>query len=105
VAEEIVAEEIVAEEIVAEEIVAEEIVAEEILPAAAAADAPRILSLRDLLGDAVADQFDRIDESLDALESLVIGIDSSLRALADLERSDFDPDQLVTEDDVVPAAA
>jgi hypothetical protein len=49
-------------------------------------EAPRILSLRELLGETVADQFDRIDGGLDALESLVVGIESSLRELADIER-------------------
>jgi hypothetical protein len=66
--------------------------------------APRILSLRELLGDTVADQFDRIDEGLDALESLVIGIESSLRALADLERCDLDGDHHEEEDAVAAAA-
>jgi hypothetical protein len=67
-------------------------------------EAPRILSLRDLLGDTVADQFDRIDEGLDALESLVIGIESSLSALADLERGDLEGDHH-EEVDAVAAAA
>jgi len=67
-------------------------------------EAPRILSLRELLGDTVADQFDRIDEGLDALESLVIGIESSLRALADLERGDLDGDHHEEEDAVAAAA-
>jgi len=52
----------------------------------------------------VADQFDRIDEGLDALESLVIGIESSLRALADLERGDLDGDHLEEEEAVAAAA-
>lgn len=67
-------------------------------------EAPRILSLRELLGDTVADQFDRIDEGLDALESLVIGIESSLRALADLERGDLHGDHHEEEDAIAAAA-
>ncbi|MBL9155955.1 MAG: hypothetical protein JNJ70_00690 [Verrucomicrobiales bacterium] len=105
VAEEIVAEEIVAEEIVAEEIVAEEIVAEEILPAVAPVEAPKVVSLRELLGDAVADQFDRIDEGLDALESLVTGIETSLRLLADLERPDLGDEAYEGDEESVAAAA
>jgi hypothetical protein len=108
--DEVVAETPVIEEPVAieEEIVAEEspVAIEE--PVAAEiheeVEAPRILSFRELLGDAVADQFDRIDEGLDALESLVIGIESSLRALADLERGDLDGDHHEDEDAIAAAA-
>ena len=67
-------------------------------------EAPRILSLRELLGETVADQFDRIDEGLDALESLVTGIESSLRELADIERGDLDREPLEEEDAVAAAA-
>jgi len=114
--EEVVAETLVIEEpVLIEESVAieEEIVLEEAPiaieePVAAEiheeGEAPRIVSLRELLGDTVADQFDRIDEGLDALESLVIGIESSLRALADLERGDLDGDHHEEEDSVAAAA-
>lgn len=98
-------EEIVAEEVVAEEVVAEEIVAEEILPAVAPVEAPKVVSLRELLGDAVADQFDRIDEGLDALESLVTGIETSLRLLADLERPDLGDETYEGDEESVAAAA
>ena len=67
-------------------------------------EAPRILSLRELLGETVADQFDRIDEGLDALESLVTGIESSLRELADIERGELDREPLEEEDAVAAAA-
>jgi hypothetical protein len=67
-------------------------------------EAPRILSLRELLGETVADQFDRIDEGLDALESLVDGIESSLRELADIERGELDRESLEEEDAVAAAA-
>ena len=67
-------------------------------------EAPRILSLRELLGETVADQFDRIDEGLDALESLVVGIESSLRELADIERGELDRESLEEEDAVAAAA-
>ncbi|MDH4409276.1 MAG: hypothetical protein QE273_06630 [Verrucomicrobiales bacterium] len=67
-------------------------------------EAPRILSLRELLGETVADQFDRIDEGLDALESLVTGIESSLRELADIERGELDRESLEEEDAVAAAA-
>ncbi len=67
-------------------------------------DVPRVLSIRDRLGDSVAEQFDRIDEGLDALESLVISIESSLLALAHLENGPFDGD-LQEEEDAVAAAA
>jgi hypothetical protein len=67
-------------------------------------EAPRILSLRELLGETVADQFDRIDEGLDALESLVTGIESSLRELADIERGEHDREPLEEEDAVAAAA-
>ena len=67
-------------------------------------EAPRILSLRELLGESVADQFDRIDEGLDALESLVTGIESSLRELADIERGELDREPLEEEDAVAAAA-
>jgi hypothetical protein len=67
-------------------------------------EAPRILSLRELLGETVADQFDRIDEGLDALESLVVGIESSLRELADIERGELDRESLEEQDAVAAAA-
>jgi hypothetical protein len=67
-------------------------------------ESPRILSLRELLGETVADQFDRIDEGLDALESLVTGIESSLRELADIERGELDREPLEEEDAVAAAA-
>jgi hypothetical protein len=67
-------------------------------------EAPRVLSLRELLGETVADQFDRIDEGLDALESLVVGIESSLRELADIERGELDRESLEEEDAVAAAA-
>jgi len=67
-------------------------------------ESPRILSLRELLGETVADQFDRIDEGLDALESLVTGIESSLRELADIERGELDRESLEEEDAVAAAA-
>lgn len=66
--------------------------------------APRVLSIRDRLGDSVAEQFDRIDESLDALESLVLSIEASLRALSDLENGTLDGD-LHEEEEAVAAAA
>lgn len=54
--------------------------------ASRAAPEPRLLG--EILGEAVMEQLGRIDDGLDALESLVIGIESSLRALVDLDRSD-----------------
>ncbi|MCB1206843.1 MAG: hypothetical protein KDN18_21485 [Verrucomicrobiae bacterium] len=47
-------------------------------------------SLGEILGEAVLEQLGRIDEDLDALESLVLGIESSLRALHDLDRNEID---------------
>ena len=67
-------------------------------------ESPRILSLRELLGETVADQFDRIDEGLDSLESLVTGIESSLRELADIERGELDREPPEEEDAVAAAA-
>jgi len=40
-----------------------------------------------LLGDDVADQFDRIDSELDLLEGLVDSIETNLRILAEVELS------------------
>lgn len=54
--------------------------------ASRAASEPRTFG--EILGEAVMEQLGRIDDGLDALESLVIGIESSLRALGDLDRSD-----------------
>lgn len=53
--------------------------------AAAEAPAPCVLSVRERLGDAVGDQFDRIDAGLDLLEDLVNGIAGSLALLGDFE--------------------
>lgn len=50
---------------------------------------PQPRTLRELLGEAVAAQFDRIDEGLDALESLVLGIESGFASLALLEQDEI----------------
>ena len=42
------------------------------------ADRPAPLSLVDMLGDEVVERFVRIDESLDALETLVLGVESGI---------------------------
>ncbi len=95
-------QEVVAERLVTEDpFLVEEPVAAEIPQEI---ESPRILSLRELLGETVADQFDRIDEGLDALESLVTGIESSLRELADIERGELDREPLEEEDAVAAAA-
>ena len=95
-------QEVLSERLVTEDLVlVEEPVAAEIPQEI---EAPRILSLRELLGETVADQFDRIDEGLDALESLVVGIESSLRELADIERGELDRESLEEEDAVAAAA-
>jgi hypothetical protein len=95
-------QEVLSERLVTEDLVlVEEPVAAEIPQEI---EAPRILSLRELLGETVADQFDRIDEGLDALESLVTGIESSLRELADIERGELDREPLEEEDAVAAAA-
>jgi len=95
-------QEVLSERLVTEDpVVVEEPVAAEIPQEI---EAPRILSLRELLGETVADQFDRIDEGLDALESLVVGIESSLRELADIERGELDRESLEEEDAVAAAA-
>ncbi len=54
--------------------------------------APKVLSLRELLGDTVADQFDRIDAGLDALDDLVASIEENLILLTDYERGTDDSD-------------
>jgi hypothetical protein len=67
--------------------------------------APKVLSLRELLGDAVADQFDRIDAGLDALQDLVSGIEANLILLSDYESVTDDADSSGEEADRVAAAA
>jgi hypothetical protein len=67
--------------------------------------APKVLSLRELLGDTVADQFDRIDAGLDALEDLVASIEENLILLTDYERGADDSDSAGEEIDRVAAAA
>jgi hypothetical protein len=54
--------------------------------------APVVLSLRERLGDAVVDQFERIDAGLDALEELVASIGKNLLLLTDYERVEEDSD-------------
>jgi hypothetical protein len=71
----------------------------------AAVPAPRVLGLRELLGDAVADQFDRIDAGLDALEDLVASIEENLILLTDYERIGDDRDSRGGEIGEVAAAA
>lgn len=72
-----------------EQLLAEPVVAVEggLFATDEAAPAPSALSVRERLGDAVGDQFDRIDAGLDLLEDLVNGIAGSLALLGDFESS------------------
>lgn len=45
-------------------------------------------TLRELLGETVAEQFERIDEELDALETLVLGIETGFASLSLLGRNE-----------------
>jgi len=57
----------------------------------------RVLTMREILGDQVSDRIDLIDEGLDALESLVRSIESSLRALDSVDLIDEDEDLAETD--------
>lgn len=66
------------------------IVEEELASAFSSQSSLEPRSLGEILGEAVLEQLGRIDEDLDALESLVLGIESSLRALHELDRNEID---------------
>lgn len=57
----------------------------------------RVLTMREILGDQVSDRIDLIDEGLDALESLVRSIESSLRALDSVDLIDEDEELAETD--------
>src|SRR5690606_24689555 len=48
-----------------------------------------VRSLAELLGENVAEQFSRIDEALDVLESLVLTLEAGLSSLAQLESDEL----------------
>ena len=101
-APELVEEAVVEAEEVAETMAA--IAAEETLefePFTEEAAPPR--TLRELLGDAVAEQFDRVDAGLEALASLVTGIESGFAALDSLEREAVGKVEAMPEDVAVAA--
>ena len=53
--------------------------------------------MREILGDQVSDRIEQIDEGLDALESLVRSIESSLRALDSVDLIDEDEELAETD--------
>lgn len=57
----------------------------------------RVLTMREILGDQVSDRIGQIDEGLDALESLVRSIESSLRALDSVDLIDEDEELAGTD--------
>ena len=63
------------------EVVERSTAVEEVSAISASAPETPELSLRDLLSDEVADQFDSLDEGLDDLESLVVSIESALSSI------------------------
>jgi hypothetical protein len=56
-----------------------------------------VLTMREILGDQISDRIGQIDEGLDALESLVRSIESSLRALDSVDLIDEDEELAGTD--------
>ncbi|NLT69603.1 MAG: hypothetical protein GXX91_02775 [Verrucomicrobiaceae bacterium] len=65
----------------------------------------RVLTTREILGEEVTERMDRIDEGLDALESLVLDIESSLLALDSSGPFEGEEDIDASATEFVPAAA